>query len=70
MSHLVEFEITMITLLTAWKNSALGKTKPWSRTKSQQKVWNRRPTSERLRELDEDNEQNNVIRTADDGMKI
>ena len=47
----------------------MGKTKPWSRTKSQQKVWNRRPTSQRFRETDED-EDDNKIRASNDGMKI
>ena len=55
-----------ILFVLAWKNS-VGKTKPWSRTKSQQKVWNRRPTAQRYNYLEEGNEQNNRIQAPDDG---
>jgi len=54
--------------LGTWKNS-VGKTKPWSRTKSQQKVWNRRPTAQRYNYLEEGNDQSNRIQTPDDGHK-
>ena len=54
---------------TAWKNNAMGKSKPWSRTKGEQKIWNRRPDSQRYRDLEEDDEQNNVIGIGGNGMK-
>ena len=52
--------------ITAWKNTALGKKKPWSRTKSEQKVWNRRPSSQRFREM-QDEEENNIIHSDNNG---
>ena len=47
----------------------MGKSKPWSRTKGEQKIWNRRPDSQRYRDLEEDDEQNNVIGIGGNGMK-
>ena len=55
-----------IFAITAWKNTALGKKKPWSRTKSEQKVWNRRPSSQRFREM-QDEEENNIIHSDNNG---
>ena len=55
-------------IITAWKNGAMGRKKPWSRTKSEQKVWNRRPSSQRFREMEEDDEENNLIHSDDNGM--
>ncbi len=54
--------------LTAWRNNA-RKTNPWGRTKSEQKVWNRRPTADGYRGWDEEDERNNRIQVEDDGMK-
>ena len=57
-----------LSFITAWKNNALGKKKPWSRTKSEQKVWNRRPTSQRFREMQDEEEENNIIHSNNNGM--
>ena len=59
--------IFSIYAITAWKNTALGKKKPWSRTKSEQKVWNRRPTSQRFREMQDEEEENNIIHSDNNG---
>ena len=59
--------ILSIYAITAWKNNALGKKKPWSRTKSEQKVWNRRPSSQRFREMQDDEEENNMIHSDNNG---
>jgi len=53
--------------LGTWKNNALGKKKPWSRTKSEQKVWNRRPTSQRFREMEDEEKENNKIHSNNNG---
>jgi hypothetical protein len=47
----------------------MRKGKPWSRNKSEQKIWNRRPESQRYRDMEEDDEQNNVIGIGENGMK-
>ena len=61
--------ITMILMrFIAWSNNA-RKVNPWRRTKGQQKVWNRRPTGERYRQLEEEDRKSNKI-PVDDGMKV
>jgi len=62
-------EARMGMALGTWKNGAMGRKKPWSRTKSEQKVWNRRPSSQRFREMEEDDEENNLIHSDDNGKK-
>ena len=49
---------------TAWKNSN-RKHNPWSRTGSARKVWDRRPTEERYRQLEE--EEDGVRKYHEDG---
>jgi hypothetical protein len=54
--------------LGTWKNNA-RKTNPWGRSKSGQKVWNRRPTAERYRGWEDEDERHNRIDVGDNGNK-